>query len=283
MEAPQDQYIDVQSLGHNIKTRYWQLGSGEPVLLVHGLGGYIENWENNIHALAENFNVTALDVVGFGRSAKPEIKPTVKALAQFVADAMQSLNIESAQVIGHSLGGMISLQLALSHPERVRSLLLVSSGGFGKDISATFKLLSIPVLGKLLLKPSKAKIEQGLKVAFYDDNFITAERVERGFNMASIPGVVDAVYKTNRTNTGLGGIRPTTIDPILNHLQDIRVPVMTLWGRQDKAVPIEHEQVASQKLPQHQSHIFDNCGHWPQIEHAEQFNRIVLEFLSSES
>ena len=280
MAPPQDQYIDVHSLGHSIKTRYWKVGSGQPLVLIHGLGGYAENWELNIDAFAEHFEVYTLDVVGFGYTAKPDIKYTVRNLAQFVLDFMAAHGIEQTHVGGHSLGGMIALQLALLEPEKVSKLLLISSGGFGKEIAFGFKLLTLPVLGKLLLKPSDAKIRTGLKSAFYDEALITDERVKRGLQMASLPGVVDVVYKTNRTNSNFAGIKPATIDPIMQDLHFISEPVMTFWGKQDPAIPMAHKDFADKELPNHRSHIFDQCGHWPQIEHVDVFNRLAIEFLT---
>lgn len=280
MEQPQDQFIDVQSLGNSVKTRYWNLGSGTPLVLIHGLGGYIENWELNVEAYAAHFEVFALDIVGFGHSDRPDVSYTVRNLAKFVLDFMTTQGIERALVAGHSLGGMIALQVAISEPEKVEKLLLISSGGFGKEIAFAFKLLTLPVLGKLLLKPSEAKIRAALKRAFYDETLVTDERVKRGFKMASLPGVTDVILRTNRTNSGFGGVKPETIDPILQNLAAITVPVMTCWGKQDSAVTIAHKAVADEHLQQHRSHVFDPCGHWPQIEHAEAFNRFTVDFLT---
>ncbi|MCB9436758.1 MAG: alpha/beta fold hydrolase [Anaerolineales bacterium] len=276
----QDDYVDVDHAGRTIKTRYWQAGAaGSAVVCVHGLGGYVENWELTIPALAAQHRVYALDLVGFGYTEKPDVDYSLHYLAGFVQAFMHALDLEEASIIGHSLGGAITLQLALLHPESVHKLVLVSSGGFGREVAGLFRVLSLPLLGELLFHPTKKAIARGLKVAFYDERHITPERIERGYKMATLSGLTHTTLNTIRTSTNMRGFKPEAIDPILNHLDKVLMPSLTIWGKQDAAVPVTHAEVAQQRLPDCQSHIFEECGHWPQIEHSMAFNQLVVDFL----
>ena len=119
-QRPQDQYVDVQG----VTTRYWTAGStGSPVVLIHGIGGYAENWLPTFGALATEHQVCALDLIGQGRTDKPlDVPYSIDALAQFVKDFMAATGIEHAHVVGHSLGGAIATRLVLMHPETVDNL-----------------------------------------------------------------------------------------------------------------------------------------------------------------
>ncbi|NDJ85710.1 MAG: alpha/beta fold hydrolase, partial [Chloroflexi bacterium] len=237
MDSAQDQYIAVKSQGETINTRFRQAGStGSNIVMVHGLGGYLENWEQNIPLLAREHRVYALDLVGFGYTDKPTATNyAIPYLAQFLKDFMATIDLPSAAIIGHSLGGAIALQMTLLQPEVVEKLILVSSGGLGREVSSAFKVLSLPLIGRLLIKPNRKAIARGLKASFYDDTLVTDERVERGYKMASIPGVTDTILTAIRTSVNFFGAKSGTLDPIYNNLDQVSVPTLVVWGKQDLA------------------------------------------------
>ncbi len=280
MQNPIDQYVDIRSNGLTIKTRYWEAGEGSTVLLIHGLGGYVENWELNIAALAEHHHVYAFDMVGFGRSDKPDTDYSIPALTRFTQAFMDTLHLEEATVVGHSLGGAIALNLELQFAEKVNKLLLVSSGGFGREVATAFRVLSLPLIGSLLMRPNRKAIARGLKLAFYDEALVTEERIEHGYQMASLPGLTHTFLATIRASTNFLGFKASAIDPILNNLNQITVPTLAVFGKQDPAIPLSHTEVAQNRIADCQCHIFDQCAHWPQIEHVEEFNQLALEFLA---
>jgi len=138
---PQDQFINIGS----VTTRYWATGStGPPLIFVHGLGQYTENWMYNITALAQHFRVYAPDLAGFGKSDKPDAPFTYDYFAQFLNDFMSAMNIPEAHLIGHSLGGAVLLRFAMDFPDHVNNLVLVGSEGLGEDAALIFRLLSLP-------------------------------------------------------------------------------------------------------------------------------------------
>ncbi len=148
MVTPEDRHVRVGQ----INARYWADGNqGSPVILVHGLGGYIENWAPGFATLAAQHQVYAVDLPGHGKTDKPQsISYTIESLSRFIKDFMTALGIEKAHIVGHSLGGAIGTRLVLTQAAAVDRLVLVSSAGLGREIAAMLRIISIPILGELL-------------------------------------------------------------------------------------------------------------------------------------
>ena len=276
-QRPKDRYVHVG----NIRTRYWILGDGSSTaILLHGLGGYLENWEDNIAALAQVCRVFALDLAGFGRSDKPQVEYTIQYLAEFVRDFMVAQDIDQATLIGESLGGAIALQFVLQYPQLVERLVLAASAGLGKEVSIYLRIMTLPVLGDVLARPSREGSAQLMKEIFYDRNLITDEWVDEDYEMSSIPGAQRSLLNALRTSCNFWGIRSEFYQPILNRLGEIEVPTLVIWGAQDRILPVAHAHQAAKKLPGARLQIFDLCGHLPNVERASEFNALVLDFLS---
>jgi len=280
MKTLQDRYVQVGKYN----ARYWAEGSqGAPVVLIHGLGGFIENWWCNFDVLAAHHRVYAVDLLGHGRTDKPkEGAYRVADLAQFVKDFMAALAIEHAHVVGHSLGGAISTRLTLMHPAVVDRLVLVSSGGLGKEVTIALRMASIPLLGELLTRPSRSGTAASAKMSLHDPTLMTDEWIELNYQMASLPGAQQAFLRTLRANGNLFGQGKSLYGPNVQGLPSIAKPVLVVWGRQDQIVPAAHAEVAAKNIPDVRVHIFENCGHVPLLEHTQAFNELLLEFLGSE-
>jgi pimeloyl-ACP methyl ester carboxylesterase len=186
MGPPQDLYMRVK----DFNIRYWAKGDqGSPVVLIHGIGGYIENWEPSVEPLAAQHRVYAFDWPGQGRSDKPlGIPCTIADLAHFTRDFMTALNIEHAHVAGHSLGGAIATRLTLLYPTAVDKLVLVAPAGLGKGIAPALGLWQWPLLGELLTQPSRPFSDRFNKLAVLDPALITDEIVEFDYQMTLLPG-----------------------------------------------------------------------------------------------
>jgi pimeloyl-ACP methyl ester carboxylesterase len=280
MKTPQDRYVQVGK--YNV--RYWAEGSqGAPVVLIHGLGGFIEDWLPSFDALAAQHRVVAVDLLGHGRTDKPkEGAYRVADLAQFVKDFMAALAIENARMVGHSLGGGIITRLTLMHPAVVDRLVLVSSAGLGKEVTIALRIASIPLLGELLTRPSRAGVAQTARFIVHDPAVMTGELIELGYQMAALSGAQRAFLRTLRANGNLFGQGKSLYGPNVLGLPSITKPVLVLWGRQDQIVPAAHAQVAAKSIPDARVHIFENCGHVPMLEYPRAFNELLLEFLGSE-
>lgn len=277
-QPPKDQYIKVG----NIKTRYWALGDGKSsIILLHGFGGYIEDWLDNVAALARGRKVYALDLVGFGRSDKPQVKYSIPYLTDFVQKFMVDQDIDRATLIGESMGGAIALRFALQYPNQVEKMVLAASAGFGKEVSIYFRMMSLPLLGELFARPSRKGIAQLLEQFFYNQDLITDLRIEEDYEMASLPGAQRSQLSALRSMCNIWGAKSEVYRPILDRLEEIEVPTLVIWGAQDRILPVAHAHQAK-RLPNARVHILDSCGHVPNIERAKEFNALVTDFLSND-
>ena len=274
---PPDQYTQIGQ----INTRFWAAGDGgKTLVLIHGLGGYVEDWMHNIHALAEQHRVYAMDLVGSGRSDKPSAAYSLPYLAQFVHDFVEAQNIERASLIGHSLGGGVALQFAIRFPAKVGKLVLVSSAGLGREVKLLLRLSTLPIIGEWFTRPTRKGIAEFLKKSMYDPALVTDELVELCYHLAAVPGAQRAMLATARAVINLRGMRDDAVRPIVDHLPHITAPTLIVWGQRDRTLPVAHAYVAEKRMPNARLHIFDPCGHFPQMERPEEFNALVLEFLA---
>ncbi|MBN1427180.1 MAG: alpha/beta fold hydrolase [Anaerolineae bacterium] len=278
MERPRDRYIQVG----DINTRYWAEGSqGSPVILIHGLGGFIECWLLAIGALAAKYRVYAVDLPGHGRTGKPLDWPyRIIDLAGFVKDFMDTLGIDRAHLIGHSLGGATTARLATISPQMIDKMVLVSSAGLGKEITIGLRLCSIPLIGEILTRPSRSSAKRLVESLAHRPDGSTDELAEMVYRLTSLPGAHQAYLRTLRANLNLWGMRPSQYGPIVAGLSAMPHPVMIVWGKQDGVVPVAHAQTAADRLPNARVEIFDACGHIPMLEHPDTFHQLVLEFLA---
>lgn len=276
-QTPLDRYIQVGQ----INTRYWTSGDkGKIVILLHGLGSCVESWSHNINVLAQHHRVYAVDLVGGGRSDKPTVTYSLTYLAQFVKDFMDVTNIESACVIGNSLGGGVALQLALDFPQKVEKLVLVNSFGLGKEITLTLRLASLPLVSRLF-SPSRSSTALELKQTVYNPTLISNELIEQYYQIATLPGAWSTLLALIKRNIDLFGVRTEVFHAIVDRLTTIEAPTLVFWGQQDRIIPVAHAAVATDMLPNVRLRIFDPCGHWSQFECSKEFNSLVLDFLNN--
>jgi pimeloyl-ACP methyl ester carboxylesterase len=279
MKTPQDRYIKVGT----INTRYWaEGGQGSTVILIHGLGGYVETWLPSFEVLAAQHRVYAVDLLGHGRTDKPlNVSYKIEDLAQFVRNFMAELEIEHAHVVGHSLGGWIGTRIALRYPEVVEKLVLVASAGLGKESSFFLRMISVPILGEMLTRPSRSGSMDFFKLIVHDPALIPDELIDLDYQMTLMPYSQAAFLKAVRAVGNLLGQKKSEYGPNLEGLPSITKPVLVIWGRQDPVVPLAHLEVAAKSLPNVQLQVLENCGHLPMFEQGHALNDLLLEFLSN--
>jgi pimeloyl-ACP methyl ester carboxylesterase len=276
-QMPQDQYVKVG----DINTRFWQVGdAGSAVVLVHGLGGSVENWEHNIDALAQRHRVYALDLLGFGRTDKLPLIKDMNVLVKFLADFLDTQNIEKATLVGNSMGGALILGFALQFPQKVGKLVLVNNAGMGRGVNIILRLFSVPLLGKLIMgRPSPESVEKLLKNIFYDPALVTPELIKTTFELAVLPGTDRSLLSTTRACINICGQRAKYTKMLLSSLGKITAPTLILWGKQDKIIPVKHAPIAA-RIPGSKLYIYDKCGHAVMMERPDEFNKIVMNFLA---
>jgi 4,5:9,10-diseco-3-hydroxy-5,9,17-trioxoandrosta-1(10),2-diene-4-oate hydrolase len=252
------------------------------VILIHGIGAAVDSWASNINALAEKHRVYAIDLVGFGRSDKPSVEYSLPFFAQYVKDFMETQNIDRASLIGWSLGGGVCLQFAIQFPERLDKLILLDSMGFGRETHLMFRLSAIPFVGNILSRPSKKGTVRFLKECVFDNTLITDEIVELYYQFSALPGAHAAWLNAVCSNASFGGVKKEVIQAFQDNLGAMIKPTLIIWGKQDRVLPLKQAYIGESWIPNVRVHLIDDCGHCPQMEHPEEFNTRVLEFLNNE-
>lgn len=175
-------------LVQGLRTRYRVDGTGTPVVLLHGIARTHADWTEQHNLLSDRFRVFSVDLAGFGGTDPLPGRYSLPALATFVEDFLDVVGIdEPAHFVGNSLGGAVAMQLSVQSPDRVRTLALVNSAGFGKEVTIALRVLAIRGLAPLLLRPSKSGSRRMERALFADPSFVTDERVEYNWRIATRP------------------------------------------------------------------------------------------------
>ena len=250
------------------------------VLLLHGLGTSQVTWYRNIEPLAAaGFTVLAPDLPGHGDSDKPDhLSYDPLAGAGVLHQLIQSLGVERLSLVGNSAGGLIVGLLALDHPEKVERLVLVASAGLGRRISWFLRVISLPLLGELLYKTRLRNVVDFRKLTFHQPPSFLDEVLPEMRRVRALPGVRRAGLQSIRSSVNIWGQRQHR--NILTRLKQLPVPLMTVWGQEDRLVPASHAELVRHELPHSVVRIIPQCGHWPHMEKAEEFNDLLIRFLT---
>ncbi|SEP89343.1 2-hydroxymuconate semialdehyde hydrolase [Solimonas aquatica] len=259
-------------LAAGLKTNLHDLGSGHPVVLIHGSGPGVSayaNWRLCMPELARSFRVVAPDLVGFGFTERPQgISYTMDAWVQHLLGVLDALGIERAHLVGNSFGGALALALATRHPQRVARLVLMGSVGVRFKITAELDAVwgyepSLPAMRKLI----------GM---FSADRHHADEELARLRYEASIrPGFQESYAAM------FPAPRQRWVDAMASPEEAVRAlphETLIIHGREDRVIPLSNAYRLLELIPQAQMHVFGRCGHWTQIEQAARFSRLLLDF-----
>ena len=262
-----------------IVIHYVEAGQGSPVLLYHGLASAAFTWRDNIAALSQHHRVFAFDVLGHGDSDKPDVDYYPWDVADIMAKAVVQLGISNSAAIGNFAGGALAIVIAIRHPELVSSLVLVGSSGLGKEVPPFVRILSMPLVGNVLQSHRLGGNKLMLQSMFLDRSLVSQDLVDEMRRTRSLPGAKEAVVRTLRQTVNLSGVRDEFV--LLDRLSGLGIPMMLVWGEQDKMFPVSHAYRASELTPAARLEVLSQCGHWPHMERASDFNSLALDFLSS--
>lgn len=249
------------------RLRYLEEGSGtEAVILIHGYGGHLGTWMFNQQPLANKRRVIAIDLPGHGESSKNVGAGTLEFLAESVTAMMDEVGIESAHLVGHSMGGAVAMQIASATPQRVLSLALIASAGLGREINANY-------LRNFATSGSRREMKACLEQLFASSELVTRQLVDETLKFKRLDGVENAL--THIAANLLEGEEQRR--SFRDQLSGLGKPVLVLWGSEDKVIPAAH---ATEMPDMVQTRIVDGTGHMVQMEAAADINEALSNFLS---
>ncbi|MDA0832195.1 MAG: acetoin dehydrogenase dihydrolipoyllysine-residue acetyltransferase subunit [Planctomycetota bacterium] len=263
-EKPETITVDGRSI------RYLKQGNGgEPVVLIHGFTGSLNNWAYHQSALAGDRTAYSLDLPGHGQTSKDVGDGSMEFLADVVTQWMDAVGIPRAHLVGHSLGGGISLALALSIPERIHSATLIASAGLGPEIDAEFVHGVVKADRRKDLKPFIERL-------FSDPALATRQLVDDILKFMRIDGVQPALSRLAENFVGERGQQTD----FRNRLLDLQVPLQVIWGKNDRIIPSAHAGGLPNAVI---VNVIDDCGHMVQMEAAAEVQRLIADFCKANS
>jgi pimeloyl-ACP methyl ester carboxylesterase len=271
---------------HGYRRAFRIAGEGPAILLIHGIGDNSSTWETVQTKLAQRFTVIAPDLLGHGRSDKPRADYSVAAYANGMRDLLAVLDIDRVTVIGHSLGGGVTMQFAYQYPQLVERIVLVGTGGVTQDVNIALRLASLPMgseaLGLLRMPgalPALQILGRILGTVLGSTKFgRDLPDVLRVLAELPEPTASSAFSRTLRAVVDWRGQVVTMLDRC--YLTQ-SVPVQLIWGQDDSVVPVSHAELAHAAMPGSRLEIFDKSGHFPFHDFPERFVEVVERFIDS--
>jgi 2-hydroxymuconate-semialdehyde hydrolase/2-hydroxy-6-oxo-octa-2,4-dienoate hydrolase len=268
--VPEPRTIDARG----IETSYLEAGSGDPVIMLHGSGpgvSALANWQHNIPTLAQRFHVLAPDIVGFGVTERPDdINYSLRTWTDHTWAFLDAHGIEKTAIVGNSLGGRIALQMATDWPDRITKMVLMGTPAVGMKLTDGLAALRA-------YEPSHDAMRDLLRNYFaVDPAMITDELVAIRYEASIADGAYEAYramfFDPRHSGSQLGITEDET--------GAIATPTLLVHGREDKVVPMQVSVTMLGLLPNADLHVFSACGHWTQIERADEFSALVADYLA---
>jgi pimeloyl-ACP methyl ester carboxylesterase len=269
---------------HGQRVSYRRGGSGPALLLLHGITNSSQTWERVAPYLTDRFTLIAPDLLGHGESATPRGDYSLGAHASGARDVLTALGIDRATVVGHSLGGGIAMQFAYQFPERCERLVLVSSGGLGREVHLVLRAAALPGADFVLpLLTSPEVLDAGRRVGGVLRRLgLPPSRdldvLGRGFASLDSAGSRQAFLHTVRAVIEPGGQRVSAQSRLA---LAALLPTLIVWGERDSIIPVAHGKAAHEAMPGSRFEVFAGAGHMPHDADPERFAALLIEFWES--
>ncbi len=269
---------------HGHRVAYRCAGSGPPLVLVHGITSTSATWERVMPYLAERYTVIAPDLLGHGQSAKPRGDYSLGAYASGVRDLLVSLGHERATFVGHSLGGGVAMQLSYQFPERCERLVLVDSGGLGRELNLLLRSATLPGSEVVLpLLASAGLLDAGRALGRVLNRLglkagTDVEEMARGHASLADREARAAFVHTLRTIVDPGGQRVNASDRL--YLAE-HIPFLIVWGERDPIIPVAHGRAAHALVAGSRLEVFPDAGHFPHLDDPQRFLAVLVDFMES--
>ncbi len=269
---------------HGQPVTYHQAGDGPPLVLIHGITSSSRTWKKVMPRLAEKYRVIAPDLLGHGRSAKPQGDYSLGAYASGIRDLLVALEVPKATIVGHSLGGGIALQYAYQFPDRVGRMVLVDTGGIDKDVNLVLRAATLPgaefVLPIMFANPLH---EAALKLR----SLLTKVGLQPSADVQGVSEGFTSLTEADARRAFLNTVR-SVIDPTGQKISAkdrlylaADIPSLIIWGERDRIIPSSHGQLAHELMPNSQLEIFPEAGHFPFNDDPDRFVRVLNEFIEN--
>lgn len=274
-------YLDL----HDDRVAYLDEGSGEAIVLLHGIAGSSQTWQSVMRPLSRTFRVVAPDLLGHGNSTKPRSDYSLGALAVLVRDLLDELGITRATIVGHSLGGGIAMQFIYQHPDYAQRLVLIASGGLGPDVGLPLRLASLPgaELVLPLIAPRQVSTAGYRLLAWMRKAGIESPRGEelwRHYSSLSDGPTRQAFLRTLRSVVDHRGQAVSALSRLTSRTD---FPVMAIWGERDAIIPVAHAYAAQQMRPDVRLEVLANVGHFPHAERPAEVAELIRDFIDANS
>jgi pimeloyl-ACP methyl ester carboxylesterase len=269
---------------HGHRLVYRMAGEGPVVLLIHGVTGSSDTWRDVMPWLAEHYTVIAPDLFGHGESAKPQGDYSLGSHASGIRDLVAALGFERGTVVGHSLGGGVAMQFAYQFPERCERLVLISSGGLGREVNLLLRAATLPgseYVLPVICHPRLMEAARRVGEAVGRLGIRTAPdlaEIARGYGSLADADARKAFLQTARAVIDAGGQRVSARDRL--YLAST-MPSLIVWGSGDPVIPAEHGEQAHREMPGSRFELFEGAGHFPHLEDPLRLADVLIEFIES--
>jgi pimeloyl-ACP methyl ester carboxylesterase len=275
--------LDARTL-HGRRIAFRRAGAGPTLVLVHGITNSSDSWAPTMRLLARDFDVIAPDLPGHGESARQRGDHSLGGHACVLRDLLHVLDVEHATIVGHSLGGGIALQFAYQFPEMVERLVLVGSGGLGREVSPLVRSAALPFAEQVLPLLTARPLVDGITAVA---GLLGRVGIKPGADLAEISrGIASlgdgerraAFVRTVRSVMSPRGQRVTANDRLYLAAE---TPMLIVWGERDPIIPVQHGLDAHDLVPASRLELFEDAGHFPQLDDPLRFAELLSDFVAS--
>jgi pimeloyl-ACP methyl ester carboxylesterase len=273
-------YLDL----HGERVAYLDEGSGEVILLLHGIAGSSQTWRSLIRPLSRHHRVIAPDLLGHGNSTKPRSDYSLGALSVLVRDILDQLGIARATIVGHSLGGGVAMQFVYQHPDYVQRMVLIASGGLGPDVGLILRAATLPgaelvlpvIAARRIVSPGDRFMAWLRKVGIESPR---GEELLRHYGSLSDGPTRQAFLRTLRSVVDHRGQSVSALNRLNARTE---FPVMAIWGERDNIIPVSHAYDAQAIRPDIRLEVLPGVGHFPHAERPDEVAALIEDFIDAD-
>jgi pimeloyl-ACP methyl ester carboxylesterase len=269
---------------HGRRVIYRVAGSGPPVVLIHGMLNSSSHWRSVALSLADQYTVIAPDLIGHGDSAAPRGDYSLGAHAASIRDLLAAIGVDRATIVGHSLGGGVAMQFFYQFPQRVERLVLISSGGLGREVTPSLRSAALPGVSPALALTIRPRLVGGLALAGarLRERGVGAgvylQAAARALRPLQSADARQAFLQTLRAVIDVHGQRVSATDRL--YLLE-SLPTMIVWGERDNTIPLAHGRAAHEAIPHSTFRTLAGVAHFPHLEDPDGLSELLREFLAS--